>query len=145
MRSGGSKICVVMACADKGEAEAVSKQLLQLNNGYLVTYRRAEDLVHNQPTGKVALVILSVWDDPAHLGRIIRWLKHRWPTCPVTVVGDEGGGHDEMAARMGGALYLTRPVFPTQWTDLLEHVLQPARARAIPNKDADLAEKPSHQ
>ena len=146
MRSGGSKTCVVMACADKGEAEAVSKQLLQLNNGYLVTYRRAEDLVHNQPTGKVALVILSVWDNPAHLGRIIRWLKHRWPTCPVTVVGDEGGGEDEMAARMGGALYLTRPVFPTQWTDLLEHVLRPARARTIPNQtDADLAEKPSHQ
>ena len=135
-----------MACADKGEADAVSKLLLKQNTGYMVTYRRAEDILQHQPAGKVALVILSSWETPAKLGRIIGWLKHRWPRCPVTVLGSEGGGEDEMAARQGGALYLTRPVHPEQWTDLLEHVLRPAKAKTISNQaDADLASRPSHQ
>ena len=145
MRSGGSTYCVVMACADKGEADAISKLLLQQNTECIVTYRRAEDILQHQPLGRVALVILSSWETSAKLGRIIRWLKHRWPRCPVTVLGSEGGGEDEMAARQGGALYLTRPVHPEQWTDLLEHVLRPATAMPIPNgADADLASKPSH-
>jgi hypothetical protein len=109
------------------EADQIGRQLEQLDGGYLVTYRRAEDLVRNSPVGKVALVILATQDGPAVLGRTLKWLRRRWPKCPVTVVGDRGGGETELAARKEAACYLTRPVGPEQWRALLVHALgQPA-------------------
>ena len=114
---------MVMACTDMSEADQVGRQLLEVNSGYMVTYRRAEDLMLNAPGGTVALVILASDDEPATIGRILKWLRHRWPRCPITVVGDQGCGAHEMAARAGGASYLTRPVSAEQWTAILTHVL----------------------
>jgi DNA-binding NtrC family response regulator len=112
-----------MVCADMSEADQISRQLEQLDGGYLVTYRRAEDLVHNSPAGRVALVILATNDSAVVLGRTLKWLRRRWPRCPITVVGDRGGGETELAARKEAACYLTRPVDPEQWRALLVHAL----------------------
>jgi DNA-binding response OmpR family regulator len=117
-----------MVCTDISEAELVSRQLSELNSGCLVTYRRAEDLIRNAPMGRVALIILATSDAPAAIGRTLKWLRRRWPRCPITVVGDQGSGELEMTARKGAACYLTRPVTPEQWTAVLTHVLgQPQR------------------
>ncbi len=117
-------LCIVMACTDQTEADEVTQQLSQLNNGCLITYRRAEDLVFNAPAGRVALVILATNDSPEVLRRTLSWLRNRWSSCPVTVVGNEGGGRHELAAREGGAIYLTRPVEPHEWSSILAHVLK---------------------
>lgn len=124
-------LCIVMACTDMSEAELVSRQLLQLNNGCLVTYRRAEDMLFNAPTGKVALIILATADAPVIVGRTLKWLRRRWPRCPITVVGDAGGGELEMTARKGAACYLTRPVNAEQWTALLAHALAEPQGQKV--------------
>ena len=116
-------LCIIMACTDISEAEAVSRQLQELNNGCLVTYRRAEHILYSAPTGKVALIILATADSPAVVGRTLKWLRCRWPSCPITVVGDAGGGELEITARKGAACYLTRPVSPEQWRAVLAHAL----------------------
>lgn len=124
LRPTSRTVCIVMACTDMNEANLVGQQLLELNNGCLVTYRRAEDLMHSPPAGKVALIILATADKPAAISRTLKWLRNRWPRCPITVVGDRGGGELEMAARQGAALYLTRPVSSAQWAGILSHVLK---------------------
>ena len=43
----------------------------------------------------------------------------------MVVVGSEGCGEHELAARIGGASYLTRPVHSGQWEGLLSHALGP--------------------
>lgn len=116
-------LCIVMVCADSREAEQVSSALLELNSGCLITYRRAEDLLVNAPAGKIALIILAAGEKPDKIGHTLRWLKHRWPGCNVTVVGDVGSGDHELAAREGGAFYLTRPVSTEQWSAILSHAL----------------------
>jgi len=116
-------LCIVMVCTDMSEAEQVARRLLELNSGCLVTYRRAEDLLCNSPTGRVALIILATEEKPSVLTRTLKWLGHRWPGCPITVVGEAGSTDSEMAARQGGALYLTRPVAAKEWTALFAHVL----------------------
>ena len=122
-------LCIVMACTDMSEADAVGRQLLELNSGCLVTYRKAEDLIHNAPAAKVALVILATTDTAVVIGRTLQWLKRRWPRCPITVIGDNGGGRHEMVAREGAANFLTRPVGPEQWNAILAHALAlPQRA-----------------
>lgn len=118
-----NSLCIVMVCEDMSEADMVSRQLSEVNTGYLVTYRRVEDIVLNAPAGQVALVILATSDSPAVVRRTLKWLRHRWPRCGLTVVGDVGSGEYEMAAREGGAYYLTRPVAPDQWVALVTHVL----------------------
>jgi len=123
MRPAVSRPCVVMVCTDMREAEQVVRQLVKFDNGCLVTYRRVEDLKLNAPTGRVALVILSNAGSPSGIRRTLRWLRHRWPRCPITIVGNAGCGEDEMAAREGGALFLTRPVGQEQWAAILNHVL----------------------
>jgi DNA-binding NtrC family response regulator len=120
-----------MACADMSEADLIGQQLEQLHSGYLVTYRRAEEIVRNTPAGKVALVILATQDSPAVLCRTLKWLRRRWPRCPITVVGDLGGGEMELAARKEAACYLTRPVDPEQWKALLSHALGQAAERQL--------------
>jgi len=126
----------VMVCADMCQADIVSRQLSEVNSAYLVTYRRAEDLFFNRPTGRVALVILDTQADAADLTRTLKWLGHRWPRCPVTVVGAAGGGEEELAARSGGAFFLSRPVAPRQWADLLDSVLAGRSAPAPQPPDA---------
>lgn len=117
------RACVVMTCEDLSEAEVVARTLLQLNTGMLITYRKASDLVSNAPAGRVAVVILATKDSPAVTRRTLEWLRHRWPRCPVTVVGDIGSGEHEMAAREGGASFLSRPVTCEEWTAMLSHTL----------------------
>ncbi|HAU37662.1 MAG TPA: hypothetical protein DCX07_08085 [Phycisphaerales bacterium] len=116
-------LCVVMVCTDLSEAELVGQYLSELNTGCLVTYRRTEDLQCNTPAGRVALIVLATQEGAPSLRRALRWLRNRWPRCPLAVVGDAGCGDHELAAREGGALYLTRPVPPSQWAAVLSHVL----------------------
>ena len=128
-RPAAQSLCIVMACADMSEADTVGRQLLELNSGCLVTYRKAEDLIYNTPAGKVALVILATEDTAVVIGRTLKWLRHRWPRCPIVVVGDSGGGQHEIVAREGAATYLTRPVSQQQWNAILAHALElPQRA-----------------
>jgi hypothetical protein len=47
----------------------------------------------------------------------------------VTVVGQAGGQRQEMTARQGGALYLTRPVQAECWSEMVSHVMPPAAQR----------------
>ncbi|MBS3735354.1 MAG: hypothetical protein KGY99_10600 [Phycisphaerae bacterium] len=108
------------------EADQIGRALSEVNSGCLVTYRRAEDLMSNAPTGQVALVVLANDDAPVHLTRTLEWLRRRWPRCPLMVVGDEGGAAGERTARAGGAMYLARPIATEQWTALLSEML-PAR------------------
>ena len=83
--------------------------------------------MHNCPRGRVALVILATGSAPAVLGRTLKWLRHQWPRRPVAGVGDEGAGAHEMAAREGGAIFLTRPVQPEELSAVLSHALKGAR------------------
>jgi len=85
----------------------------------------------NTPSGKVALVILATDDSAPLLRRSLDWLRRRWPGCPITVIGDTGCGEHEMAAREGGANFLTRPVSPEQWSAILSQALGTAR-RQLP-------------
>lgn len=114
---------IVMVCTDMSEADQVGKQLSELNKGCLVAYRKVEDLIANAPSGKVALIILATNDNAEVTARMLKWLRHQWPRCPLTVVGDGGCGEQEMAAREGGACYLARPIAPEQWAAMLSHVL----------------------
>jgi hypothetical protein len=113
-----------MVCTDAGEADQVSRQLEQVDNACLVTYRRAEDLILNSPCGKVALIILATADAPLRVKHTLSWLRNRWPRCPITVIGDSGCGEAEMAAREGGAFYLARPVAPETWGAALSRALE---------------------
>ena len=119
--------CIVMVCTDDAEAQQVAWCLSELNSGYMVTYRRVEDLMQNAPTGKVALVILATSEDAVRTERVLKWLHNRWPRCPVTVVGNSGCGAHELAARIGGANYLTRPITAQQWSVMLSHVFDVRR------------------
>jgi len=123
MRSKTDCLCIVMVCDDLTEAATVGQELSKLNNGTLVAYRTVRDLALNGPAGRVALVILATNDTPAIIRQTLGWLRGHWPRCPVTVVGQSGGGDHEMAAREGGACYLTRPVAPEQWAAILTHLL----------------------
>ena len=128
MRLAKETVCIVVVCADD-EADQISRQLPEVNARCLITYRRVEDLVFNAPTGEVALVILAANDDPATTQRTLKWLRHRWPGCPISVVSQTGGEEHEMSARKGGAMYLTRPVEPKQWSAMVSEVLgRPHRA-----------------
>ena len=129
-RSAEAGACIVMVCASMSEADEVGRQLAELDVGRLVIYRRAVDLLHNVPAGKVVLVILASRDNPAMLARTLRWLRRRWSRCPVAVVGDGGCNDFEMAAREGGANYLVRPVSSQQWSALLQHAFQQLQRKA---------------
>jgi len=127
-------LCVVMACADREEADQVGRHLWELNTGCLVTYLRAGDLMLNTPSGRVALVILATRESVPVLRRTLEWLRRRWPSCPITVVGDAGCGDHEMAAREGGAVFLARPVTDQQWLAILSHSLGIERRPVLPRK-----------
>jgi DNA-binding response OmpR family regulator len=124
-----------MACSDMQEAGQVAGCLAELNTGCLVTYLKAEDLLLNAPGGPVALIILATDDSSRVLRRTLSWLRHRWPACPITVVGDEGCGDYEMAAREGGATFLTRPVSPEHWSAIVLQAFRSVR-QAEPQRPA---------
>lgn len=128
-------LCIIVVCTDMSEADQMGRALSEVNSGCLVTYRRAEDLMSNAPAGEVALVILANESSPVRLDRTLRWLRRRWPRCPLAVVGDRGGGEREMAARSSGAMYLTRPVAAEEWSALLEPIL-PSRVHARVPRDS---------
>jgi len=121
-RSAAKNMCIVMVCTDINEAEQIGRLMVNFKSGCLVTYRRAEDFFYNAPSSKVVLIILATDESPEALRATLRWLRHRWPRSPVTVVGDSGH-EQEMAAREGGACYLTRPVETQQWSSILSHSL----------------------
>jgi FixJ family two-component response regulator len=120
---------VVLAGDDPAGTEAVGRRLLQLNTGALVVYGRLKDVLANPPAGQVAAVIVDTHEPPAAIRGALEWLRHRWSRCPITVIGDAGGGDQEMAARQGGACFLTRPVTEEQWSSLLSHALSPHGVR----------------
>ena len=126
--------CIVCVCTDASEADAIGRQLSQLDHGCSVGYRRCEDLMGNPPRLEASLVVLATDEAPRALQRTLRWLRGRWPRCSVVVVGDEGCGPQERAAREGAASYLTRPVTPQQWAALLAHAetRRPALPRRTP-------------
>ena len=127
--------CIVFTCTDMQEADEVGRQLLELNNGCLVTYSRAEDLMSNAPAGKVALVILLANSGSSEvICRTLKWLRRRWPRVPITVVGDLGGGELELAARKEAACYLTRPVGDQQWRAILAHALGTPAPQRVDNR-----------
>jgi FixJ family two-component response regulator len=108
-------------CHDPSDADAIGKQLEQMDTGSLVVYRRAVDVLHNRPAGEVVLVVLATGDEPSRLADALRRIRQRWPRCCLVVVGDVGGGRREMVARQGAALYMTRPVQAQTWAALLAH------------------------
>jgi len=111
-----------MSCTEESEASQVSQALLQQKTGVLITYRSAQDLLHNAPAGAVAMVILAGRECPEETGRVLHWLRHRQPHCPVAVIADVGAGEDEITARAGGAIFMARPVLNEQWLALLSGV-----------------------
>lgn len=117
------RLCIVVACTDAAEAADISRHVSQVHTGTLVTYRRAGDILSNAPAGRVVLIILAADGDPTAIAKTLSWMRRRWPRCPVAVIGDVGGGAVEIAARTGGASYLTRPVSPEEWAALVQHVL----------------------
>lgn len=121
--------CLVMVCKDLNEADQIASLLAQYDAGCLVTYRRAEDLVTSAPQGRVSLVILAGEEDPAAVGRMLKWLRRRWPDCPVTVVGSPNNKDLELAARTGGASYLVRPVSTEEWTSVVCHTMKGCESR----------------
>ena len=121
------RMCVVMACSDMQEADQVGRHLAQEKTGCLVTYLRSGDLLLNSPSGEVVLVILATDESVPVLRKALGWLRRRWPNCPITVVGDVGCGEHEMAAREGGATFLTRPVEVRQWAAIVAHAFRAAR------------------
>ena len=112
-------VCIVMVCADMSEAEQVGRMLLQYNNACLITYRRVRDLVDSKPSGQVALIILATDHEPYPLARMLSWLRNLWPDSLLVVVGNEGSGQHEVAARSNGAIYFTRPVQAHEWSSVL--------------------------
>lgn len=122
-------MCVVIVDAHWQEVEQISRLLegLQTNTGSLVTYRRMIDLIHSPPPiGHVAMVVLASDDPPEVLTRALHWLRNRYLGSAMVVVGDDGCGEHELAARIGGANYLTRPIHSGQWAGLLSHALSQA-------------------
>ena len=113
-----------MACEDAAEAAHAGTLISQVNTGTLVTYRRAQDVLLNRPVGKVVLVILATAEGADAIRQTLAWLRRHWPHCPVTVIGDRGGGELEIAARAGGAAFLTRPVSPSEWAAMIHHALK---------------------
>jgi DNA-binding NtrC family response regulator len=115
-----------MVCGGE-EADQVRRQLWDQKTGFLITYRRVEDMMLNCPTGHVAMVILAEEDDSANTQRTLNWLRYRWPGCPMIVVGGTGDTEHEMAARQGGAFYLAPGEAQEQLGDMVSHAL-----RALP-------------
>ena len=115
------RLCIVMVCVDADEASLVGQELLQVNSGALLTYRKVEDILSTAPAGRVVLVILAGNEAPVAVDKALATMRHRWPRCPVVVIGEPEDRELELAARRGGASYLIRPVRHQEWTALVQH------------------------
>lgn len=125
--------CVVVVNAHLEESDLLGRLLMQLqvNTGRVVTYERLADLLHNPPpTGSGGLIVVATKDAPALVMQALLWLRDRYGRCMMLVIGDEGCGELELAARAGGANYMTRPVDREQWLVLLSQVFAPVIASA---------------
>jgi DNA-binding response OmpR family regulator len=131
-----------MVCDDDDEAQEIGREISKVNTGCLRTYWDLFDLIETPPQGRIAAVILATRSDPETMRQTLQWMRHRWPRCPVTVVGDVGGEEHELAARENGANFLTRPVTSAQWRAIVDHATgrdqffveggsSPARARPL--------------
>ena len=114
---------IVTVCTDMSEAEVIGHSVLQLDTGFLITYCRTADLRASPPAGEVALFVLATDASPEEVQRTLEWLRHYWPQSTVAVVGGVGAEQAELAARVGGAAYLVRPVGPEQWQALIRHAI----------------------
>ncbi|MCY2924394.1 MAG: hypothetical protein NT031_02990 [Planctomycetota bacterium] len=115
--------CIVMICGGK-EAGPVERELAGRKIGRLMAYHRVEDMVQSPPAGPVAMVILAKEEDPAGTRKTLRWLRQRWPSCPITLVSGDGGVDREMTARQGGAFYLTSGEAARQLPAMVSHALR---------------------
>ena len=115
--------CVVAVSADASLVRQISRHLTELGHGRLLAYRRVEDLLRNPPVGRVALAVLPATPSPAAARAALRWMRRVWPRCHTLVLGEQGGGAQERLAREGGATFLTSPVPPGIWSDLVTHAL----------------------
>lgn len=123
---------IVTVCTDMSEAEVVGQSLLQLDVGCLITYCRIADLKTSPPADEVALFVLATDASPEVVQRTLGWLRHYWSRSTVAVVGDSGAGQEELAARVGGAAYLVRPVGPEQWQVLIRHAIRCLQTANVP-------------
>lgn len=139
MRPGRSEKCIVMACDDCDEADQIDQEISKVNNGRLRTYYGLFDLMENPPQERIVAAILATRADPETIGQTLQWMRHRWPRCPMTVVGDVGGQEHELAARENGANFLTRPVTSSQWRAIVDH----ATGRAVCGRVCGRREQPS--
>jgi DNA-binding NtrC family response regulator len=110
-----------MVCVDADEASLVGQELLQVNSGALLTYRKVEDILLTAPAGRVVLIIMAGNEAPVAVDKALNTMRHRWPRSPVVVIGEPGDRELELAARRGGASYLVRPVRAQEWTALVQH------------------------
>jgi hypothetical protein len=107
-----------------------------VNIGSIVVYHRLVDLLHAPPRGEdLGLIVLGDQIEPAALVRTLRWLARQYPLATLAVLADTGSGACEVAARLGGAVFLTRPYQQPDWSDLLGHTVgrNSNRPRAVTN------------
>ena len=123
-RTETRKACVVMTYGDRHEAEQMGRQMEDLDAaGRLIMYEDTESLLHNSPASRVSMVILAAGERPPLLRKTLGHVRRRWPRCHIAVVGDEGCGEQEKAAREGGANYVLRSAARHHLPELLRHAL----------------------
>jgi hypothetical protein len=118
-----SRVCVVLLSPFPQERDRIGEMVAR-GSGSLLSYERVEQLAWNEPVGRVAMVILATRETPESLGRVLSFVRRRWPRTTTVVVADEGSGDVERAARGRGALFFTRPVGGQLWLDMVQHTLQ---------------------
>jgi len=124
---------IVTVCAEElsNEVEPLGLMLGELNTGSLVTYSRTAELKLYPPVGEIALFVLAGGDSPELTGAMLQWLGRYWPGTATVVIGHTGCVRQELQARMGGAIYLVRPVPRRQWQSLVRLALRRAEATGM--------------
>lgn len=117
------RLCVLLTCDKPAEAGWARAAVSQVNNTILATYRKSKEILASRPVGRTALVILAAAEEADAVRRTLSWLRRRWPSCPVAVVGEAGSVEMELTARIGGASFLPRPVDPGVWMSIIHHAL----------------------
>ena len=111
---------IVAVCAEMSDAELIAQSLEQLNTGSLLTYDHQSELRLNPPLGEIALFILFDRENSEATVDTLQWLARYWRRAATAVVGAVGSGRQELAARMGGAMYFVHPVYGGQWRSLVQ-------------------------
>ena len=122
---------IVTVCAELRDVEPMAQALEKLNSGTLFAYDRPADLRHNPPVGEIDLFVLIDREFLESAADTLEWLDRYWPHAARAVVGSGGSGRQEIAARIGGAMYFADPVLGGQWRSLVHLAVQRAnRANA---------------